>query len=346
MKMVCIIGHFGKGKELLNGQTIKTKIIDKELTRVFGKKNVVEIDTYGGVKALPRCFFQLISCFFSCRNIIMLPAYNGIRVFTPLIFYLNKIFHRKLHYVVIGGWLAKFINDKNALRKQLQCFDGIYVETNVMKYALENEEFKNVIVVPNCKFLNILRAEDLNYITREPFKVCTFSRVMKEKGIEEAVRAVEFINKQAGRSVFTLDIYGQIDSNQVTWFSSLMDNVSNQIKYKGQVPYDASVAVVKQYYALLFPTYYQGEGFAGTLIDAYAAGVPVIASNWKYNSELVKEGVTGTLFETNNIDSLINEMMNAVEKPNVWNAQKVFCVNEAKNYLPENALHGIINNLR
>ena len=30
-KKVCVIGHFGEGKVLLNGQTVKTKIITEEL---------------------------------------------------------------------------------------------------------------------------------------------------------------------------------------------------------------------------------------------------------------------------------------------------------------------------
>jgi glycosyltransferase involved in cell wall biosynthesis len=49
--------------------------------------------------------------------------------------------------------------------------------------------------------------------------------------------------------------------------------------------------VLRDYFALLFPIYYIGEGFAGTAIDAFSAGVPVIASDWKYNSEVIKEGI-------------------------------------------------------
>ncbi|MFR3494185.1 MAG: glycosyltransferase [Blautia sp.] len=53
------------------------------------------------------------------------------------------------------------------------------------------------------------------------------------------------------------------------------------IRYKGMVPFNQSTEVLKNYDALLFPTYYEGEGFAGTIIDAFAAGLPVIASDWK-----------------------------------------------------------------
>jgi glycosyltransferase involved in cell wall biosynthesis len=50
------------------------------------------------------------------------------------------------------------------------------------------------------------------------------------------------------------------------------------VVYGGVVPFNKSVEVLKDYFAVLFPTYYEGEGFAGTIIDAHSAGVPIIAS--------------------------------------------------------------------
>lgn len=59
---------------------------------------------------------------------------------------------------------------------------------------------------------------------------------MKEKGIEDAVNAVEEINKKYGETIFTLDIYGQIDSMQTEWFELLQSRFSKDISYKGLVP--------------------------------------------------------------------------------------------------------------
>ncbi|MDB8680477.1 hypothetical protein [Mediterraneibacter gnavus] len=53
----------------------------------------------------------------------------------------------------------------------------------------------------------------------------------------------------------------------------------------------------KNYYALLFPTCYKGEGIVGTLLDVMVVGVQVIASDGKYNKEFVNER-NGVLFET------------------------------------------------
>ncbi len=35
-KKIGIIGHFGFGKEFLDGQTVKTKTLAKELKNIFG----------------------------------------------------------------------------------------------------------------------------------------------------------------------------------------------------------------------------------------------------------------------------------------------------------------------
>ena len=55
---ICIIGHFGFGEELLNGQTIKTKIITNELEKQIGKNNIKKIDTRGGIKIILKAPFQ------------------------------------------------------------------------------------------------------------------------------------------------------------------------------------------------------------------------------------------------------------------------------------------------
>lgn len=98
---------------------------------------------------------------------------------------------------------------------------------------------------------------------QEPLKLCTFSRVMKEKGIETAVSAVKAINDKLGKTAFLLDIYGQVEPSQELWFSGLQRKFPGYISYKGMVEFDKSVTVLRNYTALLFPTYYAGEGLQG-----------------------------------------------------------------------------------
>jgi glycosyltransferase involved in cell wall biosynthesis len=104
---------------------------------------------------------------------------------------------------------------------------------------------------------------------------------MKKKGIEDAVDAVRFVNRRYGKTAFSLDIYGPVDPEENEWFENLKQNFPSEIRYCGCVDANKSVDVVKDYFALLFPTRFFTEGIPGTIIDAYAAGVPVISAKWE-----------------------------------------------------------------
>ena len=342
---VSILGHFGVGANLLNGQTVKTKIITEELQNQLGQDQVMKIDTHGGWKTFLKAPFQVFRALKNSTNVLIFPAHNGLRVYAPLLSFQRRFFkNRKLHYVVIGGWLPQFLQKRKRLAETLKKFDGIYVETNIMKSALEAQGFENVYVMPNCKKLTVLSEKELIYPSGVPYKLCTFSRVMREKGIEDAVNAVVTVNTALGFQAFSLDIYGQVDGAQTEWFDSLQKEFPPYIRYGGLVPFDKSVDVLKSYFALLFPTYYEGEGFAGTLIDAYSAGVPVIASDWKYNAELIHEDV-GFVYPTGD-QPAFSEILKAVAiNPTLLLCKKRLCLKEAEKYRIDKAVQILIEQI-
>lgn len=336
---VSVLGHFGEGKILLNGQTVKTKIITEELAHRLGDNQIMKIDTHGGWKSLLKAPFQVIKALSKSENVLIFPARNGLRVYAPLLTAFRSIFKStELHYSVIGGWLPQFVEGKKILIAALKRFNGIYVETETMKAVLDKMGFANVYVMPNCKKLTVLSEDTLVYPSEPPYRLCTFSRVMKEKGIEDAVNAVKQINSELGYTAYTLDIYGQVDEGQTEWFENLKKAFPDYISYGGLVPFEKSVEVLKDYFALLFPTFYKGEGFAGTLIDAYSAGVPVIASDWKYNAELVNDN-TGYVFPTGDLNALVGILRNAVENPDSIISKKILCLKEVEKYRIEKAIN-------
>lgn len=338
-----VCGHFGDGNDFFDGQTVKTKIVTSQLEKKFGVEHIVCVDTYGGIQKVLSHIFGIIKMLFKCDNIIILPAQNGLRVIAPLLIFLNIIFKRNIYYDVIGGWLPEFVSKRKILREFLKRIDKIFVETKSMKKQLENQGFKNIDVVPNCKELDVINEYEVKNTISKPYKLCTFSRVMKEKGIEDAIQAVYTVNSMWNDVYFELDIYGQVDNNQKQWFKELQLKFPPYINYRGIVPFNQTTKVLKKYDALLFPTYYEGEGFAGTLIDSFAAGLPVIASDWKYNSEIVDSGKTGIVFETRNVKELQNAIISIHRDLIKWNSMKKNCLREAKKYLPDNAMEKMIN---
>ena len=220
--------------------------------------------------------------------------------------------------------------------------DTVHPDIDGMKKALEERGFANVYVMPNFKDLHILNESELIYHHTEPYPLCTFSRVMKEKGIEDAVNAVKRVNEQCGRTVYTLDIYGQVDSSQTEWFEELKNQFPPYIRYGGLVPFDQSVEALKPYFALLFPTVFFTEGIPGTIIDAYAAGVPVISSKWESFSDVIDDEITGIGYAFGDFDELCTVLKNAVTNPQLIQQMKCACIEKAKKYTPEAAMKVLV----
>ena len=60
---------------------------------------------------------------------------------------------------------------------------------------------------------------------------------------------------------------------------------------------------------MLFPTYYHGEGFPGNFVDAFNTGLPVIATDWLYNKDLIKDGENGLLIPIKNPEALCDAIL-------------------------------------
>lgn len=345
LKKLFLIGNLGGEKNSSNGQTIKTKVIYNALENKIGKEDIRIINTYGGIKNILKVPFQCWNSLQFGENIIIMLAENGLCVYAPLLAFLNKFFNKKLYYVVIGGWLPDFLENRHKLIQSLKNFSNIYVETKIMKNRLNEMGLNNVKIMPNCKNLNILKANELIYTKSAPFKICTFSRVMKEKGIEDAIKAVIEVNNLLGKNAFYLEIYGQIEETQKEWFNMLQTKLPKYIRYRGIIQYDKTTEVLKNYVAVVFPTYYPGEGFAGTLIDSLAAGVPVIASDWKYNSEIIISGWNGDIIKTHDYKALANKLINIYNNIDDWNSMKLNAITQASKYLPDVALEDLYNQI-
>lgn len=340
---IAVLGTFDFGKPV-GGQQVKTQVVGNELKREFGDNEVRFFDSQGKWKfilRLPVVLFQLLTLH---KNIVFMLADKGIRVVVPPMVLLNYIFRRHIHYVVIGGWLPSLVSKHPVLRFFLKKLDGIYVETNLMSSQLQQYGFRNIAVMHNCKEIQIIDKEQLPQFGMPPFPLCTFSRVIKSKGIEDAVIAVNECNKRLGKIVFTLDIYGMIQEKE--WFDHLMTKQSSEIRYCGMIDYKDSTEVLHNYFALLFPTYYQGEGFAGTLIDAMAAGVPSIVSDWRFNGEIVTEGKTGFVFPTHSVEDLTNILVRIADTPKDIETMRLCCIEEAHSYLPSEVTKVLKKNIK
>lgn len=335
---VGIIGHFAEGIDMADGQVVKTRTVRELLRDVCGAENVRSIDTRDWQKhpiALARECIKLAKL---TDALVMLPAHNGVKIFAPLLVYLRKRYGCKIVYSVIGGWLAEYIVGQPILAKKLKSFDEILVESDRVRVLLAEQGFDNVLVAYNFKRLPQLKFTELKQPSGEPWPLAVFSRIYEDKGIDDIVWAVHKANCRLGRRAFRLDIYGNVLPEYKEHFDALIAGCDiSEIVYKGVAPAGESTSVLNGYLVLAFPTRCPGEGVPGTVVDAYCAGIPVIASRWPSYAEMVDEGETGLTYEFLNRDALLDVLLNP-DLPKQLLAMKESCLRKGRNYSYEAGL--------
>lgn len=325
-----IIGHFG-GKEKFNdGQTVKTIAIYDALKR-YGFEDVDKIDTYY-IKKNPFVFMaQFLSGLFGDKKYIVLLSSNGRKVLFPILCFMSRYMNKEVYHYGIGGRLAREVSEKPKWKKYILSFKSNWMESIELADQLQKLGVRNAIYLPNFKKLNILKESALCMEYSAPYKFCTFSRVMKEKGIEDAIDAIRTINSDYGKTIVTLDIYGPAEESYLSHLKEILKN-NDMCAYRGVVPANESVEALKDYYGLLFPTHWKHEGIPGTIIDALSAGVPVIARRWQYCDEILQHKVTGYIYDFDKPDKLKDTIIYAVEHVEETVRMKKACIERAYDY--------------
>jgi glycosyltransferase involved in cell wall biosynthesis len=296
---IFVFGYFGFVTNQLDGQTIKTRMVH----HLFEEKLSGPIPMYDTELLKNNKLSLLISLWYLIRakHVIYLPAQNNLERFFPILYYISKLFHFKIHYFVVGGWLPEFILKHPTIETKLKKIFCIYLETYDMKDKLMNNfKFRNVIWFPNFR-IDYHAQRTIKHT--EKLRLVFLSRIALEKGIDTIFGYLDSVMSTPICNQISIDFYGPVDSIVENWFFSQVAKHQNS-HYGGTIAAEKVQSVLCNYDLMLFPTRYAGEGCPGAIIEAYMASVPVLASNWRYNMEFVAEGKTGYLFTPNNINQI------------------------------------------
>lgn len=330
--LVCIVGNFGENDKVTDGQSIKTIELYRLLLATYGCDEVCKVNLYKKNKI--RLAIELLAKLIRCKNIIVLVSQNGRRTVIPLLVMYNKFFHKNIFHSLIGSTTHQLLEKSP---KYVKCYNrlaGNWAETNTEKKLLEEYGLNNVSVVSNFKRLRVLRPSELSYNIETPFYLCTFSRVEELKGIPNIVNAIKKANELIGKTAFKLDIYGTVMETYKDKFEQLKEEFGSSIRYRGVVDFSKSVETIKDYFMLVFPTKYYTEGVPGTILDAFAAGVPVLSAEWESCFDVINERV-GITYDFNSDEALLEALLFIFKNPSVIISMKEYCLIEATKYTPK-----------
>ncbi len=334
-------GQYGDGGPIADGQAVRTTITTQELIKKYGESEVCILNTNAWRKHPIKFFLDTVSLLKKCENVIILPADNGLKIVAPIYDLFNKMYNRKLFYIVIGGFLPAFLKKNPSYIKMLNKYQKLFVQTPNLKKDLYDSGIKNIEMMTNFKLQEIRNIEDIHLNENENLNLCIMSRLTKDKGIEDAIEAINIVNSTLGGQKIHLDLYGIVPDYYEERFEEIIANNSNIVTYKGVANYNETASVLKNYFTMLFATYFHGEGFAGCLIDAFFAGIPVIATDWLYNKDVIKNQINGLLVPAKNPAELANAILKLYNDRELALKMSINNIEEAKKYTADQVLDGL-----
>ncbi|MDY5685799.1 MAG: glycosyltransferase family 4 protein [Prevotella sp.] len=327
---VLVFGYFGKRSHIMEGQSVKTRNMSR-LLRDMGC-DVSEFDTES-FRYDPLSVAKMLVRLMRCDKVCVLPAHNNLKWIVPLIYILSLVFRYKIYLFTIGGRLHIYLRSMPFHRFFLGRIARIFNETRLLGDNLRDQYgYKNLTYCPNFKFVDF--TPQIHH-TAHHLKLVFLARIVAEKGLDVIFDYCDFLRRN-NRSDVEVDFYGMIASKDEDYFNTKVTEY-DFVNYKGVAQQSDIPSILEQYDAMAFPTHYPTEGIPGSILDAYISGIPVIATNWVYASELIDDGKSGIIvpFE-NSSDDFIKACEWLLEHEEKLKEMKVYAHGKSRIYHADN----------
>lgn len=324
------------------GETAKNQALVTHLRR--RGYNVVVIDTYRW-KTSPLVLLRVMTymLFNRDRGLIISAATHSANKLMKLI----RLFPRpgNLYYFVVGGSFAQRVREGRYKAKHYRPCNRIFVQGREMVSVLKKCGLTNVEYLPNFRHFPIIPSNSVASRSdfpcgRSELRFVFISRIHEKKGVFLLLDAIHKVNTlMGGFDGYSVDFWGPIDQKPKVKFFDRLGTLPNA-HYMGilDTQSEHGYSTLSAYDAMIFPTYWDGEGFPGVVIDAFIAGLPILASRWNMNPEIIEEGVLGILFEPKDETALAQTLMGVINEPASLRAMSFQCKEESMKYHADTVL--------
>ncbi|OMP31777.1 glycosyltransferase family 4 protein [Mangrovimonas sp. DI 80] len=130
-------------------------------------------------------------------------------------------------------------------------------------------------------------------VLSKPIKLLYAGTVTQRKGIKYLLNALQDFDEKD----IELHIYGHVQGS-----GEAFKTYSNKVKYHGAVSQKELFKLYKNFDFLVLPSVF--EGFGLVIVEAMAAGVPVITTKHTFGAELIENKRNGFLVEIRSVEDL------------------------------------------
>jgi glycosyltransferase involved in cell wall biosynthesis len=256
-------------------------------------------------------YFKMISLVRKTKpTIVLIPISQTTTGFfkDSLFILIAKFFGRKVVLQLRGSNFKTWISNSSALNKWyvkyiLKKTQGVIVLGNNLKHLFENCYPKDkIFVVPNGGDYIFPSKNESSEV-----KILYLSNLLASKGIEDVFRAIEMVSKKVGIK-FSVDVIGE-------WYNEEDKKRCLLIKENNHLPINVHLSKGLnekfQYLAtadiFIFPPR-EPEGHPWCIVEAMAAGLPIISTDMGAIVESVIDGENGFIVEPKHPEQIAEKL--------------------------------------
>jgi glycogen(starch) synthase len=211
--------------------------------------------------------------------------------------------------VIPGGLIRRHARLERRLRRALAAADVVIAQGHFLKdliIALGVEE-RRVQVIHNGVDLTAFAA-GTPFAHPRPY-ILGLGRLMRHKGFDVLLRAYARLQRPA----CDLLLAGQGQERPQLEALTRQLGIAQRVRFLGFVAGQEKVNLLRSAQFFVCPS--RREPFANVILEALAAGLPVVASDVGGNPELIRHGVHGLLFPAEDDASLAHTLQQLLQQP-------------------------------
>ena len=185
----------------------------------------------------------------------------------------------------------------------------VYSPSLVQEFGLER--YKHKISIAHEHFLDFDKFKMDKPLTERDNLIGYIGRLSQEKGISSFMEATPKVVATTDGVTFLIVGAGQLRPQ----VEEHANKSNNKVRFVGWIPHDELPEYLNKLKLLVLPSY--TEGLPNIMLEAMACGTPVLATPVGATPDIIKDGDTGFIMESNSPECIAENIVRALNHPDL-----------------------------
>lgn len=217
-----------------------------------------------------------------------------------------RLFRRKIIIHLHGGYFREFYEQSNRVKKllirwTLKDVRRVIILGQSLKYIFEGlVPSERIAVIPNGIEANVYFNYNSRLEEESKILVLFLSTLARPKGFIDVIRCIPEVLKSRNdvKFVFAGELYTKWGEKDEAIEFIKQNKLHSVVKFPGVVTGDEKIKLLLSAAIFVFPSHNEGQPFV--ILEAMAAGLPIITTDVGAIKEMVADGLNGFMVDKQN----------------------------------------------